>query len=89
MSEREEFISKIKKMSVDEILRYKVTAINTNRVINIFGVLTLLMMLLFPNMGMIIAGAVFIFLFANMSVGISQFLKEITEILAKKEKINS
>lgn len=89
MSDKQEFISKIKKMPVEEILRYKTTAINTNRVINVFGILTLLMMLIFPNMEMIIAGAIFIFIFANMSVGISEFLKEISEILAKKKKINS
>lgn len=84
MNRKQEIISEIRKMPVEEIFRYKATAEQADCIINVLGVCTLFMMLAFPNVGMIISGIIFIFLFSNMSVGISELLKEIAEELKNR-----
>ena len=84
MSDKEEILAKIKKMPIEDILRYKRVASGTNMILNIIGVMILMLMFVYPNMGMIFAGIIFVFLLANTSVGVSQFQKEISEILDKK-----
>ena len=86
MNEKEEFIANIKQMSVEEIIKYQSIAAKANRTVNIFGVSILFLILLYPSIGLIFAGSIFIFLFANISVGISQLLKEINKILESKKR---
>jgi len=79
-------MDKLRKMSVEELLKYESAATTTNKLIAICGVSLILFTLFYPNIFVILATTILVFLGANISAGIDQFITVVQEQLEIKDK---
>lgn len=83
---KEAFLDKVKKMPMEELVKYKNTAITMNRFINIFGISCCLLMVFFPVLITVMIGVPSVCFLANIGAGIGKSLEEIRRNMEKFQK---
>jgi hypothetical protein len=83
---KEEFLKKLKSMSLEELRQYESVVNVLNGGINFFGVMTILLMLSFPVMSVLFAGALALYFLASTGSNASRFRAEIRKLIEAKDK---
>ena len=78
------FLEKIKDLPVEDLLRYRTTAKNLIRSIDVIGVMCIITMLFFPEVIFVISFSVLTFFLARISTNIGYSLLEINGLLQKR-----
>lgn len=86
MSEKEEFISKLKTMSLDDLKKYDGAAKFIQHVVATLGVSSILFTLYFPTFLVMLPVTLLVILFANISSGLGEFRNELKIWINKKDK---
>lgn len=87
MSEKEEFISKLKTMSLEDLKKYDGAAKFIQHIVSMLAIFSILFTLYFPTLLVMLPVTLLIILFANISSGVGEFRKELKMWIDKK--INS
>jgi hypothetical protein len=84
MSEhKKKLIEQIKKMPLEELITYQLAAKNTSRFINVLGILTLCVMMIFTNIFTLIIGFILIYIAGNLGVMVDETLNVLREQIEK------
>jgi hypothetical protein len=75
--EKSELMMKIKKMPLEEILKYESAAVTAGRILNTIGISCFLLMFFFPEVLVILVCAPIIMLVAHAGTGIGNTLSHI------------
>ena len=83
---KETFLDKVKKMPIEELVKYKNTAITMNRFINIFGISCCLLIIFFPVLITLVVCVPAVCFLANIGTVIGKSLEEISRNMEKFQK---
>ncbi len=86
MDEKKEFLDKIRKMPVEELMKYESAAKFTNKMVGTLAVSIILLTMFFPSIFLIVASAITVYVLGNMSAGISDFIVVVQKQLEAKDK---
>ena len=79
----DEFKKRIQLSSLKELKMYEKAAIVASKFIGVIGISVILLLLYFPSIPVIIATGVFVYILANVGVGINNSLDLIREQISK------
>jgi len=83
---KEELLKKLKTMSLDELTEYGVLIKFLNNIINVCGVLTILIMLFNPTIGMLIGCGLLLYFLASAGSNTTMLRSEVKKLIEAKDK---
>lgn len=86
MAEKEEFLDKLRKMSVEELVKYENAAKFTNRMVGTLAIILILLTLFYPHIVLIVCTAITVYVLANVSAGVSDFITVVQGHLEDRDK---
>lgn len=86
MSDKEEFLNRLKKMPAEELVKYENAALFIGRCVNVLGVSCILFALFYPYMAVIFTSIIFTIILAQVSAGVGEFRTAVKDYLSSKDK---